>query len=423
MIKAMRISNTVVCTINQKMYKKTCSTTEEILELYDLALNTDETNEEELSVLLAMFAPKKTAEEEKQEEERKKLEEEVEKEKSLIDWLKEIEENGDEHFELVGMKLYMKGINITVPQFLATEFAKRRNNQEDLLAMMNFWRLLALNPDPRCREDLYNFLIQNNMVVTPSGYFVGYRNANIKNEGSDKELDKFILESWMKVKKWKKNTKNYVIVENDDDNALQLLTQEKFENSDDYSILVGNLFELYTNLSAKEEEETTVYTDAYSGSTTIIVGKPVCLPKEKASADPSVSCDSGLHIAASTWLKKNYFGDVGLVVLVNPMQVVAVPHADAGKLRCIEYLPIALAEYDNNGKIIPVDTTTFEYDYAKHTQEELEKMINIAKFESLKEHDIIPKEISLTALKTVVSNLKTSWDEMRDVIQNRVKTV
>ena len=59
MIKAMRVNNTVICTINQKMYKKTCDTTEEILELYDLALNTDENNEEDLAVLLSMFAPKK----------------------------------------------------------------------------------------------------------------------------------------------------------------------------------------------------------------------------------------------------------------------------------------------------------------------------------------------------------------------------
>jgi hypothetical protein len=456
MIKAMRISNTVVCTINQKMYKKTCSTTEEILELYDLALNTDETNEEELSVLLAMFAPKKTKEEEKQEEERKKLEEEVEKEKSLIDWLKEIEENGDEHFELVGMKLYMKGINITVPQFLATEFAKRRNNQEDLSAMMNFWRLLALNPDPRCREDLYSFLIKNDLSLTPSGYFVTYRNVNIKNKGLNEETETFILESWLKVKKWKKNVKNYVVVRNAEKDLLELMTQEKFDNVnqeyytkneivdydyeydeygeneipiyDDVDYLkyeaIGTLDDLHAELISNKEEGT-VYTDAHTGTFSIRIGELVSIDRKDCDADPERLCSFGLHSGNLNFMNtQGYsFGKVGIICLINPMDVVAVPTSYDGKMRSSAYLPIALTEYDNEGKIIPVDTTTFEYDYAKHTQEELEKMINIAKFESLKEHDIIPKEISLTALKTVVSNLKTSWDEMRDVIQNRVKTV
>lgn len=117
------------------------------------------------------------------------------------------------------------------------------------------------------------------------------------------------------------------------------------------------------------------------------------------------------------------FGRVGIICLINPMDVVAVPTSYDGKMRSSAYLPIALTQYDEDGKIIPVDTTTFEYDYAKHTQEELEKMINITKFESLKEHDIIPKEISLTALKQTIQGLTTSWDEMRDVIQNRVKSV
>jgi hypothetical protein len=59
--------------------------------------------------------------------------------------------------------------------------------------MMNFWRLCALNPDPRCREDLYKFLINNDLTLTPSGYFVAYRNVNVKNEGL-RERNEFVAE-------------------------------------------------------------------------------------------------------------------------------------------------------------------------------------------------------------------------------------
>lgn len=43
-----------------------------------------------------------------------------------------------------------------------------------------------------------------------------------------------------------------------------------------------------------------------------------------------------------------------MVCLCNPAKVVSVPYQDDyGKLRTCEYLPIALAEYDDNGKVIP----------------------------------------------------------------------
>jgi hypothetical protein len=63
MIKAMRIAQTIVCTINSKMYKKTCNSSDEILELYEQALNTDESDEQEVAALINAFAPTLTAEE------------------------------------------------------------------------------------------------------------------------------------------------------------------------------------------------------------------------------------------------------------------------------------------------------------------------------------------------------------------------
>ena len=72
MIKAMRVGNTVICNIHGKMYKKTCESTEEILDLYDQALQTDDSNEEEVAELVAMMIPPKNQLElelERQEEE------------------------------------------------------------------------------------------------------------------------------------------------------------------------------------------------------------------------------------------------------------------------------------------------------------------------------------------------------------------
>ena len=442
MIKAMRVGNTIVCTIGPKMYQKVCSNSQEILDLYEQALNTDESNIEDLNLLLAAFEIPKTKEELADE----KMRDGLIKHQNLTEWMENIRTLGDEHFEVLGIKLYMKGINITVPEFLALEFAKRRDNLEDLSAMMNFWRLCALNSDPRCREDLYKFLINNDLTLTSSGYFVAYRNVNFKNRGN-KERNDYISEQWLKVKTYKKSPKNYIVATDNEVGAFKCFSLEKWEEvkSFEYEIddswededgfwiedvrqalrysLEGNLQELYVDFVNLDSAEQTIYTDAHSGSTTIIIGQPVKIDRKECDANPDRTCSKGLHAANSSWLKSKYYGEVGLAVLVNPMHVVAVPYTDGGKLRCCEYLPIATIDYDGEGNVIPLDTNTFELDYAEYTQNELEEMIANSELESLKEHEIIPKELSFTALKNTVQDLRDSLVTLREIVAKRIQKV
>ena len=168
--------------------------------------------------------------------------------------------------------------------------AEEKKDTVKLEAYRNFWTLLSLNPDPVVRQNLFKFLEKWGMVITKSGLFVGYRNANIFREGNP--------------------------------------------------------------------YEGTVYTDAHSGTTRIMLGHMVTLPREECDFDSEVSCSRGLHIGGTSWLEQHYYGDVGLVCLVNPVDVVAVPWRDCnyGKLRCCAYLPIAEATYNDNGHIIPFRT-------------------------------------------------------------------
>lgn len=442
MIKAMRVGNTIVCTIGSKMYQKVCNSNEDILSLYEKALNTNESDYDEVKSLIACFEVSKTKDEERLEDEEKK----VLNQKSLIDWMDSIRNLGDEHFEVIGIKLYMKGINITVPEFLALEFAKRRDNQEDLSAMMNFWRLCALNPDPRCREDLYKFLINNDLTLTPSGYFVAYRNVNVKNEGL-RERNEFVAEQWLKIKTQKRGPKNFVVAWNNEDQEFELMHEDKWSNVNDETYEAdkgyededgfwveeweeedlyeyqGNLQELYVEFVNLEASQQTVYTDGYTGRMEIILGQPVKIDRKQCDANPDRTCSRGLHAANSSWLTSGYFGSVGLAVLINPMHVIAVPYTDGGKLRCCEYLPIATIEYNDEGKVIPIDTNTFELEYAEYTQEELEDLIENTPLESLKEHEIIPKEISLYAFRKTIQDLRNTLCQLTEVISNRVKNV
>lgn len=446
MIKAMRIDKTVICFIEAKMYRKECSSDEELLQVFETISNTNENDPVEVKALLELMADVAILrQQEKQAEEIAEAEKEIAEQQSLLDWMEAIKTLGDEHFEVVGIRLYMKNINITIPEFLAKEFALRRENKEDLSAMMNFWRLCALNSDPRCREDLYKFLINNKLSLTPSGYFVAYRNVNVKNEGN-RDVNEFVSTQWPKVKTQKKSPKNYIVAKDLQHNSFICVTVDRwelikdhiyqevddedleedeeatYENFEKY-YFVGNLQGLYEELTKEDEEAQTIYTDAHTGKMEIVIGRPVSIPRSECNADPDVTCSRGLHAANSSWLNGGYFGSVGLAVLVNPMNVVAVPYTDGGKLRCCEYLPIATIEYGEDNKVIPIDTATFEHDYAEYTQAELEKMLSTRQLEELKAHDIIPKEISLSALKGIVVDLGNTLSEMTQVIKNRKVSV
>lgn len=115
-------------------------------------------------------------------------------------------------------------------------------------------------------------------------------------------------------------------------------------------------FVAYRNADTTDEVEDgqRIYTDHHSSTFRIKVGEMVTMPRSKCDSDSNVTCSSGLHLGASSWLEHNYYGDQGLVCLCNPADVVAVPHEDHyGKLRTCAYLPIELAEFDNEGKVVP----------------------------------------------------------------------
>lgn len=421
MIKATRINNTVVCVIEGKLFQKSFETQEEIMAVYEQALNTDENNEMEIVSLKENFEAQLTSEERKRKEEQKAAIEDAEKSKELFEWMEDIKNLGDEHFRVEGLKLYMKGIDITIPEFLAREFAERRANDEDLKSLQNFWRLCALNPDPRCREDLYKFLINNNMVVTPSGYFLAYRNADVKQTGNQ-ELNEFVGKMYAKIKNWKKAPKNYDVYEDQYEDYHNVKTEnyDSFEmkNEDLHLTLVGNLQELYDKIA--DGKEGTVYTDNWTGTTEIKIGTPVQQDRKECDANPDQTCSRGLHLGNVNFMSRGSFGQVGLICLCNPMNVVAVPYSGGQKLRTCEYLPVGIAEYNENGSIIPVETATFEYEYAEHTEEELLKMLQSASFESLKEHEIVPKELRLENFRGIVDDFVELTKEINEQVKSRV---
>jgi len=144
----------------------------------------------------------------------------------------------------------------------------------------------------------------------------------------------------------------------------------------DLKIERSGFFITYRNVDKKDKNSTitkdTIFTDAHSHKFSIKIGEMVTMPREKCDSNSNVTCSRGLHSAGCSWIKKDYFGSVGIVCLINPADVVAVPgevsefgnNNEYGKLRSCAYLPIDFAKYDNEGNCIPYDVKTgFQCEY------------------------------------------------------------
>ena len=259
-----------------------------------------------------------------------------------------------------GSSVYLLDISeLSVPEDLveAILLAEKEEDEELIQSYLNFWTLVSLNPDSRCRQNLFWFLNKYGMTISRSGLFVAYRNVKIKKAGVsiDPKLANFISSEYARIKFIsKKSPKDYLVLKTVDG---YVLTKTSCDNT------IGNLSDLYKQLS--DVEVSTVYTDGYTGKFEIKLGEIVSMPREKCDSVQENSCSKGLHVAGKTWLKENYFGEVGLMVLVNPADVVAVPPIDDyGKMRTCAYYPVSIVEFDKNGDIIDTEIEDgFEDDF------------------------------------------------------------
>lgn len=248
---------------------------------------------------------------------------------------------------LRGASVYMKGISEqSIPQDFVEKIIEAEENEDytTINKYKNFWTLVSLNPDSRVRNNLFWFIRKWDMQITDTGFVKAYRNAVLKSKN-----DLYSTEDIKKI------INNYYIEKYINKVHPSHITVEQPDGT------ITNLDALYNSLINENTDMTPEYTDAHSHTTTIKLGQPVKIDRSKCDSDQEHSCSAGLHVGAKGWLKKSYFGDVGLMVLVNPANVVAVPTIDEyGKMRVCEYFPVAIIDFDDDGNIV-------EPEYDVHT--------------------------------------------------------
>ena len=354
-IQAIKVGNVVNVSLNGKLHKKNCGSPAEANELFKLVLKAkDNPTDENISAIRCYL-----------------------NEKTRIAFLVGLESDCETG------EVYLAGFNTPIPMTLVDVIKEYHENDYPLDAIINFWKLLMINPDVRVRKSLFDFISTHDFVLTDKGYMVVYKAVKYKDDAKKSLLGEFISNQYLHVKKdWNCSPNKYTVYRDNESGNLAITKNETvngwaIESNGDLNIeVLGKLGELYDNMFNNDDDaDVPVYTDMHTRSMNIVLGKPVVMPRHNCNSDPAVDCSYGLHVGATKYVETFAGGsNVVLACYVNPANVVAVPNYDHSKMRVSEYFPFAMATYEDS-KIDIVEQSYFESDYQSHEEAEVQKLI------------------------------------------------
>ena len=120
-----------------------------------------------------------------------------------------------------GSAIYWEGVSelsMPVDFIIKVLQAEKENNTDALEAYKNFWVLLSLNPDSRCRANLFWYLNTWGMKISKTGLFIGYRNVVTKKTGEDfysQEFCDFVIDTHKHIKQMKQGPSRYYVYVNE----------------------------------------------------------------------------------------------------------------------------------------------------------------------------------------------------------------
>lgn len=365
-IQGIKQGNTINFSIGGKLYKKVCDTAEQANDFFKVILNAKVDPSDKNIIEIHSFL----------------------NEKFRTAFIAGLET------DLNSGEIYLEGFNTPVPDTLIEVIKEYHENDFPLDAIVNFWKLLMLNPDKRVRVSLFNFITKHDFVLTDKGYMVVYKSVYYaddekKNLSETAKYEEFISNKYLHVKKeWKCSPNKYVVYK-DSEGKYEITkhdTASKWDEDDKNVEILGKLGDLYSAIvlsENKKDDEGVVYTDMHTRKMSIQLGKPVMMERHSCDSDPARDCSYGLHVGATSYVE-NFAGSNGVILacLVNPANVVAVPNYDHSKMRVTEYFPFANATYVD-GKIDIIEQKYFEEDYCTYEVEELERLVAKVKADEL----------------------------------------
>lgn len=356
---------------------------------------------------------------------------------------------------------YLGNIAQPLPDKLVSKIIEYNKANLPTEPLVNFWKLLMLNPDEHVRDSLFNFADKFSFPITDKGYFIAYKSVAWIGE-QDKEYAIFLSTEYIYKKAAGKDCSKLVVYseqdmeytdtyhfrlgeETDELKGKDVVTAyvedpNNWEHRDiivtpyEYSTLtdeqraelkeiddvyyrdevtkpstmfLGYLKDEFNDIHSLGDAEVPTFTDWHTKRQVIKLGQPVKLDRSKCDNDPDNTCSRGLHVGAPGYVA-GFCGGADryiLATLVNPMNVVAVPNDyDFEKMRTCEYLPYAICKLTSEGNIEEIDTRYFEDDYCGYETEELERELDRLE-------------------KLSLNNDEENLEERKAIIRNRLITI
>lgn len=327
---------------------------------------------------------------------------------------KMLEDTGE--FEIVDNSVYLKGIKRSLPALLVNKFAEvlEVDDIEQYESLKKFWLKCCLNPNAQSAEDLYNFLRHHKFKIDRHGNFYAYRRVVSKGSGS-KELVKFVANAYNKVKAiWKKKPIDYAVYKDDKGNYgfTSNVSTPGFQSKNNQ--IIGNLQDLYVDLPNLKENR---YTSAHTGKEDYRVGQVESMPRFKGDDNNQVSCSKGYHAASKAYDYSN-FGDTPILVIINPMDVLAVPKNEDGKLRTCRWFFAMTLDEDEQFILDEDDFDVSELGdiFEEKCSTNLENYVQNSIAEEVKRHTFSLPAITGGEIKDIVHIL----NDMKSVLSKRV---
>lgn len=329
---------------------------------------------------------------------------------------------GNEDFIVRGDQVFLKGVKLALPVVVASTFieilekqdnwhkentpfdndkhydGELDNLEDQYQALKMFWLKLALNSLPQSREDTLVFVKNNDVRITRNGNLVLYRRIVSKNKTGDQSLIAFVSQQYYRIKKkHKKSPSDFYVWDNG--GVLELRRNKKKDKTAKFH---GALDKLYRRLGSFDDND---YTSAHnSGKHKIKIGSIYEIDKKDINLDNGLCAAGGLHAAAVNY-DYSGFGDVPIVVLVNPSKAITVPRHETGKLRTIEMFIACINDKPHGVHWDEDAISAFDEEYHDLTIEQLEEALENKSFADFSVEGNLP-DVSLSDIKTITEMLQ-----------------
>lgn len=269
--------------------------------------------------------------------------------KQVIDKLNSVSNNS---YNYRDNKVYYKNTKIALPKLLI--FKINDNNDIKYIKSLHLFWLNCLNKENYSNiENLFEFIYENGLTITPNGYLFTFRRILTKNSPEDTRLFMFILQTWLdNIKKSKSNDSTYIGY----DNTIKEYFYTESKNLPQGLEILGSVSELYDSL--KNSDYTIKYTDNHTKKFNYKIGQTYSV--QNVDSNINNTCSYGLHLGSKEYVTQNkWLGDTIVGCIVNPADIIAVSDSWS-KLRVRKMHIVTIVQ-----DIDSFDSNTFNYDYEK----------------------------------------------------------